>query len=112
MSALNQETKHTPGPWIVDATPSHAPCRFIVRAKGEKCDTWVPLADCCGSSKEANAHLIAAAPNQHEALKTIQQLSAAALHDDRMSIETVLKLLRDIEVVSRVAIYSAEGRSL
>jgi len=64
MSTTNEpRAAHTPGPWIVDATPAHCPCVFMIRAKAEKCDAWVPLATVHNSMNVVeNAALISSAP--------------------------------------------------
>ena len=64
--------KHTPGPWILDITPAVAPCCFIIRAKSETCGALVPVATIHNSTRtEANARLIAAAPDLLAALEQV-----------------------------------------
>jgi hypothetical protein len=86
--------KHTPTPWILDATPSHAPCSFIIRAKAEKCDAWAPVATCSGSVATAeNAALIVRAVNSHEALVDALRLCAAQLNEETLGGEALDKAL-------------------
>jgi hypothetical protein len=71
----NTETKFTPGGWMLDATPTVAPCSFIIRAKAEKCDAWVPVATVhAGINQESNARLIASAPALFEVSKKVVAL--------------------------------------
>lgn len=65
-------SKHTPGPWV--AEPVGGKGSWVKGSTGE----WAALA--CGDtseSAEANARLIAAAPDMLEALNAIQRLEFA-----------------------------------
>ena len=65
-----QETRHTPGPWRVSFTPL-APQRFQIRA-GEFINRRIcVMDDQPDDGDEANALLIAAAPELLEALKNL-----------------------------------------
>lgn len=90
--------EHTPGPWIVDATPAVAPCRFIVRHKSATCDAWVPVADCSWSvDAEANARLIAAAPELLAVLRACERrLTDICTPDDVKITGAVIKAARKV----------------
>lgn len=97
-------SKHTPGPWKLDATTLEITTSDEVEARiamidGDNCD-W--------SQAEADARLIAAAPEMLEALKTAKE-TIRAWHGpnawdiyDRVSPE--MRLINE-------AIAKAEGRS-
>lgn len=55
-------TKHTPGPWVVSLSPNLV---GAIDDGGER----ETVAETVGPNKEANAHLIAAAPDLLEACK-------------------------------------------
>ena len=66
-------SKHTPGPWDYVAyanRDSDAPVEYRVRAKGLR---WVALTASGDSEDEANARLIAAAPELLEALEACRE---------------------------------------
>ena len=97
------ETKHTPGPWkaradgagwYIECAPERGHSVAYIRAESEEEDP-----DTTDSEKEANAHLIAAAP---ELLAALQQIhlamtmrpsgysSGGGLSDrERMALDTV-----------------------
>lgn len=70
-----QETRHTPGPWRVSFTPL-APQRFQIRA-GEFINRRIcVMDDQPDDGDEANALLIAAAPELLEAAKNLIRVSS------------------------------------
>lgn len=93
------ETKHTPGPWVVeDPIESLTP----IGAHGRNGGKWV--AHCLGPHQAANARLIAAAPDMLEALTAL-----LARFDDNPELSELIGLV-EIEH-ARAAIAKAEGRS-
>ena len=70
-------SKHTPGPWVVDA----AQYGYIITAKGGAYDIAV-VRDIGNEDNKANARLIAAAPELLAALKRATDLLARYDHDD------------------------------
>ncbi len=97
------ETKHTPGPWKV-LPESEASNPFIVASS----ETGLSVADCycpIGGNNQANARLIAAAPELLEALRRIdtgQEMTGNFAHAD-----TVLRY----QEIARAAIAKATGQS-
>ena len=96
-------TKHTPGPWATDEADHDEPYQDIKIKAGKHrtvCTVWIddaPVRD-FNAEQDANARLIAAAPELLEALK---ELMVAA---DRVSAEPVTWLGK-----ARAAIAKAEG---
>ena len=79
---MSTNTKHTPGPWAISrhATPEYAPqCGVYSEAD----DAGRDLAIAKGSNAEANAALIAAAPELLEAANLLRQARDAML-DERL----------------------------
>ncbi len=62
-------TKHTPGPWMDSYRFTPAQAHLEVYASGVRCVAKVFNADFTQAEKEANARLIASAPDLLEALK-------------------------------------------
>lgn len=96
------DTKHTPGPWLAVAE-SAVQCGFKrhhISAKDGDCFMYVAKALDIGSSKaerEANARLIAAAPDMLEALQNIE-------NDDKHMPESAWILIQS-------AIAKAKGKT-
>lgn len=91
------EPKFTPGPWKVDVTQPYFETPNMIKAGSFEILLTVPG---CGEEHttwEANAHLIAAAPEMYEALKAIESCLAPA--DNDSAAQKV-----------RAAIAKAEGR--
>lgn len=104
------KTTHTPGPWILDASPAEAPCWFIVRAKANLCDTWIPVAQVTTSSDNtySNGALIAAAPELMEALREcITEDGACCFARDRKDF--MVRRLNAITELAKAAILKAGG---
>ena len=78
---MNAETKHTPGPWSrAPYINSHAQSLTVVDVEGSEVATvrgW----DGDGDHREADAHLIAAAPDLLEALRDVTDALAEHLSD-------------------------------
>ena len=66
---MSKEGKHTPGPWNTELRPNHAPTdRWVITAKTVERVAVVSVRG-GAESPEANARLIAAAPDLLEALE-------------------------------------------
>jgi hypothetical protein len=106
---------HTPGPWVASVQRSRegSDLGWIVQHKnGRIC--WPSLAysepnaeaDASDPAREANARLIAAAPDMYEALKEALQLfDLVTALDDQGS-----NALGQAEIAIRAALAKAEGR--
>lgn len=100
-------TKHTPGPWRVEQDGNMNPnltfriCGPWIHRKSSARQPYHALAD-----TEANARLIAAAPELLEALKLAYQQFDDAIHCRRPSMHPL-----EYAKVLRAAIAKAEGRS-
>lgn len=94
---MTQEMKHTPGPWEVGDLDQNS--QRIVRSEHiEICTCWHHCVGSIEKQMEANARLIAAAPEMYEALKAAEEwLSGWA------SAEPYLETIR-------AALLKAEGR--
>ena len=67
--------KHTPGPWILESYTSGGETRFFVRTRGAiQVDDDGPILGfaIAGGIREADAPLIAAAPEMRKALEAIE----------------------------------------
>lgn len=99
---MSNETKHTPRSWQVDALHG-----VVKTDKGE----WVICGegDWVGTISEANARLIAAAPELLEALHTAMEL----LEDFRFVLDKDREeSLREYLPVLQAAIQKAEGNNV
>lgn len=111
---MSEETKHTPGPWDIESDPCHFDTHSTV--VGGRHFSYRPGKDSFvlprelivqvgGQSsveeQEANACLIAAAPDMLAALKAV---ASAADHGDSGHLDWALKL-------ANAAIAKAEGRA-
>lgn len=102
--------KHTPGPWKVFHTTNGQTILGIGEAEGSDGITdanfglWRS-----GPEREANARLIAAAPDMLAALKAfIAAIDRAVAFDD---VSIVDEITDDIETAARAAISKAEAAS-
>lgn len=95
------ETKHTPGPWkVVRCNPS--PTSGEVMISGSNPGYLAEVRDCRSGDVDANAHLIAAAPELLDALQgLVRELSDS---DDEGLIENAEPM-----IAARVAIDKALG---
>ena len=88
------ESKHTPAPWFIDSswgpTDSHPDWRAIVSCFDDGCHRM----SVSGHIGEANARLIAAAPDLLEALElaveVIEATGPAAYHDAERQIRAAI----------------------
>ena len=88
--------EHTPGPWTVNFTP----------AKDG------PTAETFGPNAEANARLIAAAPELLEALEKCQQLATERIKTADAAVKAdvyAADALMGIAVTARAALKAAKG---
>ena len=85
---------HTPGPWIVKATPESSNQNFIVQVGKDRVPVW----------SEANARLIAAAPNLYEALAHLVWFIEPIEHEGRIPGLATLN-------AARAALDKARGES-
>ena len=99
------ETKHTPGPWVVEPENYDCDGGTLVRTKGKIClaNVWgVMFAKTPDDESLANARLIAAAPDLLEALEYLAGACELALDNDYPEG-------RDPVSVARAAIAKAKG---
>ena len=81
------KTQHTPGPWTHKATASLGP-QYAVYGESDRTGRDVAVVYNNGNEAEANARLIAAAPELLEALeKAADWLSRSTRIDDREQAE-------------------------
>ena len=79
---MTNESKHTPGPWrYVRANPSPTTGEHLIA--GAKPGYLAEVRDCGSGDVEANARLIAAAPDLRDALRlALPHLEAVAFKDN------------------------------
>jgi hypothetical protein len=102
-------TKHTPGPWFVGANTNNDGGVSIVSDEARVC-----VVDAIGkfprgqgwnhqdAARDANARLIAAAPDMLEALKAISEVGIREIHDWQAIAERM-------QATALAAIAKAEG---
>lgn len=97
---MANETKHTPGPWMVEMDE---PFELGICA-GKMLITSIPMDDCCPDLHEvdrANARLIASAPDMLEALKIADHaLEVAGFQDVQPIRATVRAAIARAEVAA------------
>ena len=105
--------KHTPGPWVAD-TESRVDHHVKALKTGRRiCAMYgfAPRDDAAAAESEANARLIAAAPEQHAICDELERLSrvieSAIKQAEPYHLERVQRLLD----LNRAALAKAEGRS-
>ena len=100
--------KHTPGPWKIS---NYRPYQIIARNPKESTygvgdDKFPTLAEPCGENKQANAKLIAAAPDLLEACKEAKEyFDQTADVDDGIPNEEMNLLVGITQVINK-----AEGK--
>lgn len=104
--------KHTPGPWRIAEVEGGDPWQYEVRA-GTIPNYYGVVAKVYGIGEpNANARLIAAAPDLYEALQHIGKLEGQA--DEYSGAGMVdsahVKALRSASKIARAALAKAEGR--
>ena len=90
-------TKHTPGPWAIGGTEhskcriySHAESHAIARTYGTYLD-GVPTAELTGPKNEADARLIAAAPDLLHALEMVRDADNDCVRDGLQTIPPIAR---------------------
>jgi hypothetical protein len=97
--AMPTESKHTPGPWTISKAGD------VVSADGRRVAEPVWALKTTQAEGEANAHLIASAPELLEALKRLEGACCGNLNED-----DAWKAWIDARNAARAAIAKAEGR--
>lgn len=99
------ESKHTPGPWETSKVKGlHVTHIF----KTMPCSTLIAQTE--GLNNEADAHLIAAAPELLEALKELLAHEGERSYDNGIGYETDSIALEKAKNIARSAIDKAEGK--
>lgn len=84
---MNEKTAHTPGPWFVDYLDRNGQ-RVVRQQHIEICTCWHHCVGSIEKEMEANARLIAAAPNMMLALQDIKEKLCEGFCSDFPSAET------------------------
>lgn len=106
--------KHTPGPWITNEADHDAPYQDIKIKAGKHhtvCTVWIddaPVHD-FNALQEANARLIAAAPDLLEAAKQVLAWYEAEDGHSKVDFYERVEMCRKSEAAIRAAIAKAEG---
>ena len=98
---------HTPGPWIVDRDMrgiGNAPVIGVVTSDHRAVAN-------CGTYGEANARLIAAAPELLAALRELADIGEAGVIERRETGKPTWGALDAIQTIARAAIAKATGRA-
>ena len=96
------ETKWTPGPWAYEIQPGYA---CITHERGSiAAASYAKLLDNSPLPMEANARLIAAAPDLYEALERLMQELIAQLYGNIIFIDTTKAMEQ-----ARAALAAARG---
>ena len=95
-------SKHTPGPWHEDGTDEFGD-KAIIPVKGGMAVAVVVTNGQLKEVAEANAHLIAAAPDLYETLKAIRNLAQRCPADE-------LRGFDEIAVMAEAALARVEGK--
>ena len=102
------KAQHTPGPWSVSklATPDYAP-EFAIHGRLTR---WFDLARTMNGNSEANARLIAAAPELLAALDLVlARLEVAADDAEELGYDQRAENIREDIITARAAIAKAGG---
>jgi len=106
------DVKHTPGPWYINQKYCIGP---RPRADDQSDGMFRPLADVYGVNRDANARLIAAAPDLLDALSVLLNVYSgpdrALCCDGRDCTCMGSTRYQEAEHYARAAIAKAEGRS-
>jgi len=105
MNTQTKETKHTPGPWTFDCSPSSTIVWSDECGRSREICKVTPRGEVTGSEGEANARLIAAAPELLEACKALKSC-LGSIHFPNGDPECVATSLE----LAQQAITKAEGR--
>ena len=112
MSTEHAHAQHTPGPWKVHPYVAqlgpYNKCRDVGPSGLAVCNVigeFEHKGEGIGETQEANARLIAAAPELLEALHRVLDMAEIDADDGALALET----LRSIRIRARAAIARAEG---
>jgi len=110
--STDQHASHTPGPWSNERIWDTPECRIHARINGVPMALAEAYTMRNAGEKEANARLIAAAPDLLAALKEMGDWIAAGLQasDEAWPDAQCLKHTEEIAARARAAIDKAEGR--
>ena len=103
-------TQHTPGPWKIDGVRPLPGClqgAFAIRAGTRPRLALIPRSRSATETDQANARLIAAAPDLLAALKAISVRCDEAADHGHIWADTVIRIGRIVDV----AIAEAEEKS-
>lgn len=107
---MSEAVKHTLGPWEVAYTDQNGQA-VVMGPHTEICTCWHHCVESIRQEMEANAHLIAAAPDFSDVSRELQRLSlvieSAVRNADLPNRPDVLALIN----ANRAAIAKAEGHS-
>lgn len=107
-------SKHTPGPWVVTPHPeTHVDVFGVGKIMDDKRMQYGLSHTICYQNAEANARLIAAAPEMFEALDTIGGLSRALRQGgpDPMDLQGLSDALEEAVDLANSLIAQIEGRT-
>ena len=102
-------SKFTPGPWII-SDEYQRPATHSTWIEISTHDSGLPIVSCRFSNQEANAHLIAAAPDMYEALTALLLTVGFAISDGTWKLDVG----SDPDLVIKrasMALLKAEGKS-
>jgi len=102
-------TKHTPGPWAIN-NPDHE--NFVTIGSSSVrniADVWAINGDCTEDERDANACLIAAAPELLEAAKLVLAWYEAEDDHSNTNFYQRMEMCRTSEAALRSAIAKATG---
>jgi hypothetical protein len=102
MNDMSEELKHTPGPWIIRHEG--------VWSVGTDHEMTALVYGCTDKEEEANAHLIAAAPELLEALKAMVDKFDSEIHNEYDGTRLLEGRLSEANFARRI-IDKAEGRA-
>lgn len=105
-------SKHTPGPWVVTPHP-HVDVFGVGEIMDDKEMQYGLSHTVCYQNAEANARLIAAAPEMFEALDTIGGLSRALRQGgpDPMDLQGLSDALEEAADLANSLVAQIEGRT-
>lgn len=113
---MKTKTGHTPGPWVFSGTTVYKEkeyeyCNRIAEVNHRVIYDSFGYSESDPSEVKANARLIAAAPEQNEALHTISDgINTAVDNMAEWSKEQLRQHLWNLRTVAYAAIAKAEGR--
>lgn len=88
---MSDKAKHTPGPWIIEATPRSIAEDYVIRTEHSVVAAILPLYN--EDETDANARLIAAAPELLEAAKEAREALQPFLTEEPAAEWTAARML-------------------